>query len=93
MLHLFSKQVDWQQIMNRKQEIINVANIKENAKRKYFNYEVGDMIRILNKQGNRGKLDPFLLPEGPWKITQVHTNGTVSILRNKYVDRLNIRRI
>ena len=67
MLHLFSKQVDWQQIMNRKQEIINVANIKENAKRKYFNYEVGDMILILNKQGNRGKLDPFLLPEGDRK--------------------------
>ena len=39
MLHLFSKQVDWQQIMNRKQEIINVANIKENAKKKYFDYK------------------------------------------------------
>ena len=93
MLYPFSKQIDWQQIMNRKQKIIDVANIKENAKRKYFDYKVGDLILILNKQGNRGKLEPSTLPEGPWKIVQIHTNGTVSILRNKYVERLNIRRI
>ena len=79
--------------MNRKQKIIDVANIKENAKRKYFDYKVGDLILILNKQGNRGKLEPITLPEGPWKIVQVYTNGTVSILRNKYVEQLNIQRI
>ena len=93
MLYPFSKQVDWQQIMNRKQEIINAANIKENPKRKKIDYKVGNLILILNEQSNRGKLEPITLPEGPWKITQVNTNGTVSILRNKYVERLNIQRI
>ena len=93
MLYPFSKQVDWQQILNKKQEIINTANLKENAKRRYFDYKIGDLILILNKQSNRGKLEPITLPEGPWKIMQVHTNGIVSILRNKYVERINIRRI
>ena len=92
-MYPFSRQVDWQQILNRKQEIIDAANIKENSKRKYFDYKVGDLILILNKQSNRGKLEPITLPEGTWKVTQVHTNGTVSILRNKYVERLNICRI
>ena len=31
MLYPFSRQVDWQQILNRKQDIINAANIKENS--------------------------------------------------------------
>ena len=93
MLYPFSRQIDWQQIISRKQEIIDRANIKENSKRQFFDYKIGDLILILNKQSNKGKLDPNTLPEGPWKITQVHTNGTVSILRNSYIERINIRRI
>ena len=93
MLFPFSKQFDWQEILDKKQKIIDKANIKENSKRKFFNYKEGDLILILNKQSNRGKLDPHTLSEGPWRITQVHTNGTVSILRNTYIERMNIRRI
>ena len=93
MLYPFSKQIDWEQILNRKQDLVDKTNFKENAKRKYHDYKEGDLILILNKQNQKGKLDPITLPEGPWKIVQVHTNGTVSILRNKYVERLNIRRI
>jgi len=79
--------------MTKKQQVINTHNIKENSRRRYFDYKVGDKILILNKSTFRGKLEPSTLPEGPWKILQVHTNGTVSILRNSYVERLNIRRI
>ena len=93
MLYPFSRQDDWQQILSRKQEIIDKANIKENSKRQFFDHKIGDLILILNKQNNKGKLEPNTLPEDPWKITQVHTNGTVSILRNNYIERINIRRI
>ena len=73
--------------------MIDKANIKENAKRHFFDYKIGDLILILTKQEHEGKLEPNTLPEGPWKITQVHTNGTVSILRNNYIERINICRI
>ena len=92
-LNPFSKQINWDELMTKKQQVINTQNIKENSRRRYFDYKVGDRILILNKSTFRGKLEPSTLPEGPWKILQVHTNGTVSILRNSYVERLNIRRI
>ena len=93
MFYPFSKQINWKQNLNRKLDLVDKTNFKENAKRKYYDYKEGDLILILNKQHQKGKLDPTTLSEGPWKITQVHTNGTVSILRNKYMECLNIRRI
>ena len=92
-LYPFSKQVDWNELLERKQNIINKANIKENSKRRFFDYKEGDLIIILHKQGHKDKLDLSTFPEGPWKITQIHTNGTVPILRNNYIERINIRRI
>ena len=55
MLYPFSRQFNWQQILDRKQEIIDAANVKENSKRNFFDYKVGDLILILNKQINKGK--------------------------------------
>ena len=93
MLYPFAKQVDWKQLMDHKQEMVDDANIKENSKSKFFDYKNNDQVLILNKQITKGKLEPTTLPEGQWRIKQVHTNGTVSILRNKYIERINIRRI
>ena len=92
MLFPFSKQVDWKQLLNQKQDTVDQSNIKENSKRRFFDYKEGDLAFIFNKQ-TKGKLEPTTLNEGPWKITQIHTNGTVSILRNKHIERINIRRI
>ena len=38
----------------------------------------------------KGKLEPTVLSEGPWTIQQVHINGTISIMRNKYLEIINI---
>ena len=65
MLYSFAKQFDWQEILDKKQNIIDKANIKEYYKRKFFNYKEGDLILILNKQANKSKLDSITLPEGP----------------------------
>ena len=92
-LHPFSTQINWKELLKGKQETIDKANIKENARRRYYDYKVGDKILILNTASHKGKLEPTVLSEGPWEIVQVHTNGTVSILRNTYIERMNIRRI
>ena len=93
MLFPFSNHIDWKELLTRKQDEIDKGNIKENKGRRNFDYKVGDLVLILNKATFKGKLEPQTLPEGPWKVLQVHTNGTVSILRNLYVERINIRRI
>ena len=93
MLHPFSSKIDWKQIIEGKQVTVNKENLKENSTRRDFDYKVEDKILILNKNQFKGKLEPTVLNEGPWVIKQVHTNGTVSILRNNYVEKINIHRL
>ena len=38
-------------------------------------------------------MEATVLNEDPWKIQQAHTNGTITLLRNNYHERMNIRRI
>ena len=93
MLHPFASLVDWNKLLNHRQELINKSNMRENMHRQTYDYKVNDLILILNKEKQRDKLAPSVLPEGPWKIQQVHANGTVTILRNTYLERMNICRI
>ncbi len=93
MLNPFSTQINWDELLKRKQETIDKYDFKENSKRLDFDYKIGDKVLILNKATFRNKLDPSTLPEGPWEIKQVHANGTVSIQRNNYLERMNIRRL
>ena len=92
-LNPFSPQINWVEMLQDKQRTIDKYNFKENTRRRDFDYKIGDKVLILNKATFRGKLDPTTLPEGPWEIKQVHTNGTVSILRHNYLERINIRRL
>ena len=67
--------------------------MNENLSRQDFDYKIDQKILILNKNQFKGKLEPIVLNEGPCLIQQVHTNGIVSILRNKYLERMNIYRL
>ena len=93
MLHPFPSKIDWPQLLKDKQTKVNNINLRENQGRKTFDYQVGQKVLILNKNIMKGKLEPTVLDEGPWTISKVHTNGTISILRNKYLERINIRRV
>ena len=64
--------------------------MRENKSRTEFDYKVGQRVLILNKNPHKNKLDATVLNEGPWEIQRVNSNGTVTILRNKYHERLNI---
>lgn len=77
-------------LREKRQAVIDKNALKENRRRKAHEYNVGDSIAIL--AFNPGALDARAT--GPFIITQVHTNGTVSFLRNEEViERINIRRI
>ncbi len=91
MLHPFSALINWDDIINHRQTLIDKSNLRENMQRQTFDYQVNDLVLILDKTPHRGKLAPSVLPEGPWRIQQVHSNGTITILRNNYLERMNVR--
>ena len=89
MLAPFARQIDWKTLRQRRQDQINSQNLRENTNRKFHDYNVGDRILILDKDLTK-KLNPKVLEEGPWTITNVHVNGTVTINRNGYLETINI---
>ena len=77
-------------LSQRKQNIINNNNERENAKRIPHTYQIGD--KIMLKKYNQHKYGG---PEykGPYAITTVNDNGTVRIQWRKFYDVVNIRNI
>jgi len=81
---------DFHALHQRRQLIIDERLRRANFKRRTYDYQIGQEVLILadqvDKLQNRG--------HGPYNITQVHTNGTVTIQRTPHVrERINIRRI
>jgi hypothetical protein len=83
-------QPNWAKMWQRKQNIINYNNKRENSRRVSHDYEVGQYAYIL-RDGIYRKLEGDKL--GPFRITQVFTNGTVRIQRGITNERINIRRL
>jgi transposase InsO family protein len=82
--------VDLDQAQQRRQEIANRNNEIENSRRRTKNYVVGDEVMILAHRPTRMGARAI----GPFVITQVHVNGTVTIRRRPNVlERINIRRL
>ena len=63
---------------------------RENRTRVQHDYKVGDRV-YYETPGIIPKLDPPRT--GPFEVTQIYTNGTVSIQRGAVSDRVNIRNI
>ena len=83
-------QADLQAIQQRRQLLIDTNLMKKNAKRRSFDYQPGG--QVLVKADSPSKLGDR--STGPYIITQVHTNGTITIQRSAHVtERLNIRRV
>ena len=77
-------------LRNKRQNSINKSALKENRRRKSHEYNVGDRMMILTF--NPAALDATAT--GPFVVTQVYNNSTVSFLRNEAViERINIQRI
>jgi hypothetical protein len=86
--------VDWETIHCERNKIIAASNTKENKTRINKTYNVGDKILLVLDADERRSQPKMDKPtRGPFKITQVHNNGTVTINRGTFTETINIRRI
>ena len=84
-------QVDWQQVHRRTKSTI-LDNLQHaNAKRISIDYKIGDEVLLLHDPNDPSTLKRKNL--GPFPIVRVHANGTLTIERHNFLERLNIRRL
>jgi hypothetical protein len=81
---------DWARIQQSKQERINDSNKQENSKWLAHKYHVGDEV-LVNKPGIIPKMENPRT--GPYRICDVHDNGTVTIQDGPVRQRINIWRL
>ena len=83
---------DWNYIRQRKQEIINKNNRRENKQRIPHTYKVGDkvMLNISETSLSKYGINPF---SGPFTVRHVNDNGTVVLQMGSVLDTWNIRNI
>jgi len=89
MIFNIQHEANWKAIMDRKQQRIDKNNRDENSKRIVRDYQVGDKV-LLERHDARKMERPYV---GPYKITNIYTNGTVTIKKGSVYQRHNIRRI
>lgn len=81
---------NWETIRLKKQHQMERNYMRENKSRKPFDWQPG--MEIMLEEPTRYKLNPKAT--GPYTITAVHTNGTVTIRKKpRMFQRVNIRRI
>lgn len=80
-------QADWQYIQEQKRRRINENNARENLKRLEHDYAPGE--RVLITKADYHKMEPPR--EGPYPISRVHANGTLTIQKTRAEQRINIR--
>ena len=86
--------VDWERIKKLRADNMLKNNIKENQKRIEHECKVRDKVLIVESKDERSKAPKLnFQTEGPHTITRIHRLGTVTILRDTYEERINIRRL
>eukprot|EP00977_Amphora_coffeiformis_P009356 scaffold2144_cov98-Amphora_coffeaeformis.AAC.1 len=79
-------------LQQHRQALIDARLLQANRKRVRHDYTVGERVLKRSVIGLSDKMKPSFT--GPYVITQVHTNGTVTIrLSPSVTERINIRRI
>ena len=81
---------DWKAIQKNMEKIVNKALLKSNQKRINYDYHIRQKI-LKYDNSIAGKLESKRT--GPFEISQVHTNGTVTILLHPGIsERINFQR-
>ena len=78
---------DWNAIKQRKQQVINKNNSKENSKRIPHEYKVDDQVLYREIPKSKFGQAPY---KGPYKVVQVNNNGTVHLRMGPVIERINI---
>ena len=81
---------NWKGIGQRRQELVDRNNVRENKNRVDFDYRTGQKV-LLWKEGILRKAETRY--KVPYVITEVHTNDTIMIQKGSLSERLNIRRV
>ena len=89
MIFNIKHEANWKAIVDRKQRKIDKNNKYENARRIAHDYKVGDKV-LLERHHARKMERPY---DGPYVITNVYNNGTVTVKKGAVYQRHNIRRI
>jgi hypothetical protein len=80
---------NWEYIKQRKQQLIEKNNKRENAGRIQHEYKIGD--KVLLRRGTENKYEaPYA---GPFEILKVNENGTVRLMVKSVEDSYNVRRL
>ena len=79
---------NWEYIKQRKQQIIDNNNRRENATRKEHIYSVGDKVLLRRGTAENKYEAPF---SGPYKILHVNDYGTVRLMLKSVEDTYNMR--
>ena len=89
MLFNIKKMINWKAITENKRKQVARDNIRENKSRIPHEYAVGDT--VLKKKG--GIKRKYSNHKTPYQITEVHTNGTVTLSKGAKRLKINIRNI
>ena len=81
---------DWNKITQKKQDLINKSNARENKTCFNYDYVIGDKVLIMYA-GIRQKLTPCRVE--PLEIMQVFVNGMVKIKCGPLCERINIQQL
>ena len=82
---------NFETIRQRRQQLIDNNNARQNSRRISHDYQPNEEVLILNEPDRLSKLAPRV--SGPFRIIRVHTNGTLTIRRQNNLQRINIRRV
>ncbi|CAB9530486.1 hypothetical protein SEMRO_2900_G339750.1 [Seminavis robusta] len=83
-------EADFQLLRQRREARINYNLLQENKRRIHYDYQVNDQVLKLVPQPN--KIENRA--EGPYTITRVHINGSITIRLSPHVEeRINIRQV
>ena len=82
--------INWQLMTENKRKQIARDNARENMERIPYQYKIGDEVlrlkRGIQRKYSKNKSDPY-------RITAVHTNGTVTIAQGAKHKTISIRNI
>ena len=84
---------NWHATHNRNLLRAQDDNRRENRGRVPHRYRVGDLVLIRRDRGNDVRPKLAKPTFGPFRITAVHSNGTVTIDRRRYQEIIHIRRL
>jgi ribosomal protein L21E len=86
--------IDWNAVNQQRQKSVELSNAKENKTRLTQQYTPGDKVFIvLDPDERRGQPKMNQPTKGPFTITTVHDNGTVSITRGSFIETVKIRKL